>query len=76
MELSAIWRASKLPAWYRHNLTIGQFIGDNTRLIFSVKNLLNAMPPQDETMGSYPFYLGGNYDSIGREFVLRMTYEF
>ncbi len=75
-NLAPYGERQKLPAWYRHNLTFGQFIGDNTRLIFSVKNLLNAMPPQDETMGSYPFYLGGNYDSIGREFVLRMTYEF
>ena len=66
----------KLPAWYRYNLTFGQFIGDKTRIIFSVKNLLNAMPPQDTTYGNYPFYSAGNYDSIGREFVLRMTYEF
>ncbi|TMN90121.1 hypothetical protein CWB72_09345 [Pseudoalteromonas phenolica] len=66
----------KLPAWYRYNLTFGQFIGDKTRIIFSVKNLLNAMPPRDTTYRNYPFYSAGNYDSIGREFVLRMTYEF
>ncbi|MBQ4847303.1 TonB-dependent receptor [Pseudoalteromonas sp. MMG005] len=66
----------KLPAWIKHNLTLGQHINDETRLIFTVKNLLNAMPPQDETFSSYPFYHGGRYDSIGREFSLRLTYQF
>ncbi|TMP42537.1 hypothetical protein CWB96_10090 [Pseudoalteromonas citrea] len=66
----------KLPAWIKHNVTLGHHINDDTRLIFTVKNLLNAMPPQDETFSNYPFYHGGRYDSIGREFSARLTYQF
>ncbi|MFC3034707.1 TonB-dependent receptor domain-containing protein [Pseudoalteromonas fenneropenaei] len=66
----------RLPAWTRYNLTIAQQIGDDLRLQFGINNLLNAMPPQDETFDSYPFYRKGAYDTFGRQFSLRATYNF
>ncbi|MBT1444415.1 TonB-dependent receptor [Shewanella sp. JM162201] len=66
----------RLPGWTRFNLTIGQRLGEDTRLLFSVTNLFNAMPPQDETFSSFPFYRTGSYDTLGRQFSLRVTHQF
>ncbi|ASD69173.1 TonB-dependent receptor plug domain-containing protein [Pseudoalteromonas piscicida] len=66
----------KLPAWIKHNLTVGHYINDNTRVMFTVQNLLNAMPPQDDSFRSYPFYKAGNYDTNGREFLIKVNYQF
>ncbi|WP_082305845.1 MULTISPECIES: TonB-dependent receptor domain-containing protein [unclassified Pseudoalteromonas] len=66
----------KLPAWIRYNLTLGQQITDESRVVLTITNLFNAMPPQDETFSSYPFYRMGAYDTLGRQFNLRYTYSF
>ncbi len=67
---------TKLPAWIRYNLTMAKTFSSNTRLLFAVTNLLNAMPPQDETFGSFPYYRSGAYDSLGRQFSLQLKYSF
>lgn len=67
---------TKLPAWTRYNLTVGQHLSDSTRMIFTVTNLLNAMPPQDETFSSFPYFRGGAYNTLGRQFSLRVTHSF
>ncbi|MEM5552857.1 TonB-dependent receptor [Pseudoalteromonas sp. NEC-BIFX-2020_002] len=66
----------KLPAWTRYNLTLGQQLNEDARVIFTINNLFNAMPPQDETFTGYPFYRMGAYDTLGRQFSLRLTYAF
>lgn len=66
----------KLPAWTRTNFTLAQNLGEQSRVMFTVTNLFNAMPPQDETFGSYPYYRAGAYDTLGRQFSLRFTTEF
>ncbi|GHF88346.1 TonB-dependent receptor domain-containing protein [Thalassotalea marina] len=65
----------KLPAWTRYNLTIAKQY-DDLRLLMSVTNLLNAMPPQDETFTGYPFYRSGAYDTLGRQFSFQAKYSF
>ncbi len=67
---------TKLPAWIRYNLTMAKTFGTDTRLLFAVTNLLNAMPPQDGTFGSFPYYRPGAYDSLGRQFSLQLKHSF
>lgn len=66
----------KLPAWTKTNFTLAQNINQQSRLIFAITNLFNAMPPQDETFDNYPYYRTGAYDTLGRQFSLRFTTEF
>jgi len=66
----------KLPAWIRYNLTVGLQFDEDNRAVFGITNLLNAMPPQDETFGGGLFFRGGAYDSLGRQFNLKYTYAF
>lgn len=66
----------KLPAWIRYNLTLGHEITQDSRVVLSITNLLNAMPPQDETFSGYPFYRAGAYDTLGRQFNFKYTYSF
>lgn len=67
---------TKLPAWIRYNLTMAQKFGEDTRVLFGITNLLNAMPPQDETFSSFPYYRAGAYDTMGRQFKLQVKYSF
>lgn len=67
---------TKLPAWIRYNLTFGQQFGDDTRVVFGITNLLNAMPPQDGTFSSFPFYRAGAYNTLGRQFNLQVRHSF
>ncbi|MEW6992486.1 TonB-dependent receptor [Colwelliaceae bacterium 6441] len=67
---------TKLPAWIRYNLTMAKTFDTNTRLLFSITNLLNAMPPQDETFGGFPYYRSGAYDTLGRQFSLQLKQSF
>ncbi|MBT1064698.1 TonB-dependent receptor [Bowmanella sp. Y26] len=73
---AAYGKRQKLPAWTTYNLTLGHQFNDDNRLIFTISNLLNAMPPQDETFDRFPFYNAGAYNSLGRQFRVRYTMSF
>jgi outer membrane receptor protein involved in Fe transport len=51
-------------------------LSDHARVSLAAHNLLNKMPPKDETYTSYPYYDISWFDSEGRSYYLQMTYKF
>ena len=65
-----------IDPWLRANLYVNHRLTDNLDLSFTVVNVLDERPPEDDTWTSWPYFYRGQYNALGRQLSLSATYRF
>jgi outer membrane receptor protein involved in Fe transport len=65
-----------VKATYLYNANVQYRFNNHAELSLSVVNLLDEMPPYDETSTGYPYYDISWFDTEGRSFFLQYTHKF
>ncbi|BDU14940.1 TonB-dependent receptor plug domain-containing protein [Lysobacter auxotrophicus] len=72
----AVEGAERVDAMYRFNGTLGYEFTEDVALTFTVNNLLDEDPPEDNTWDVYPYYNNFNYNMYGRSYMLEVNWRF
>ena len=64
-----------IPSTWSFNGAARYDVNDHLRVAFTVNNLLNEMPPVDQTWANYPYYDTSWFDSLGRSYYLQFTWK-
>jgi len=67
----------RIAPWFTYNASASmRFMDDKLVASILVGNLLNTRPPKDEGFTSWPFFWRGQYNALGRQTFLRLSYTF
>ena len=68
--------AGRVKPWVLYNFTVRYNLTPDAKITFTVDNLFDSMPPQDNSFNSWPYYDYGAYNPFGRSYFLDFNYRF
>ena len=72
----ASYGAGRVRPWVLYNATVRYNLSADARVMLTVNNVFDRMPPRDNSFTGWPYYDFGAYNPFGRSYFLDFNYRF